>query len=128
MQLVNETAKVQECVDRTITWLHQVWLLTEQGRPLQPDPFYPRNDLLTSEVVKQVIEGIEGVFISELTKFPEYHRKAQGISASERLVPPGFPQLPYSEQLAVVQGIDRIFQDYRAPESGPRAQPQPHHV
>jgi len=77
------------------------------------DPFYPRNDLLTAEVVGGVIQNIESIFKHELERFPGYHRTAQGISASEYLIPPGFDQMPFSQQVAVVQGIDRIFQEYR---------------
>jgi hypothetical protein len=122
MKLTADHVKQQECVARTIDWLHQVWELTERGRPLQVDPFYPRNPLLTPDVVTKVIDGIEGIFRSELVKFPAYHREAQGISASEYLIPPGFDKLPYNQQLALVQGIDRIFQQYEAEK--PAEQPE----
>jgi hypothetical protein len=114
MKLTTEHTRQQECVARTIDWLHQVWDMGEKGRPLQPDPFYSRNSLLTPEVVAKVIEGIEGIFRSELIKFPAYHREAQGIAANEYLIPPGFDKMPYTEQLALVQGIDRIFREYEA--------------
>jgi hypothetical protein len=87
----------------------------EGRRPFQPDPFYPRNDLLTPEIVERVVDSVESIFESELLNYPGYHRKAQGISASEYLVAPGFRRLPYNEKLALVQGIDRIFQEYRSP-------------
>jgi hypothetical protein len=114
MKLTTDHIKQQECVARTIDWLHQVWELTERGRPIQPDPFYDRNALLTPEVVRNVIDGIENLFRSELIKFPAYHREAQGIAANEYLVPPGFDTLPYNQQLALVQGVDRILQQYEA--------------
>ena len=116
MKIVENYAKQAECTARTISWLHDVWLLIEQGRPVQPDPFWHRNELLTPEVVKAVIDDIEALFIKELEKYPAYHRQAQGISASEYLVPPGFDKLKHPEQLAVVQGIDKIFCEYRAAE------------
>ena len=113
MRIDPDKERTAECVKRTIAWLHEVWSLVEEGRLVQVDPFYPRNDLLTPEVVKAVIDDMEALFVSELKKFPAYHRNAQGISASEYLIPPGFDKMAAGEQLAVVQGIDKIFQDYR---------------
>jgi len=104
---------------KIIEWLHQCWVITESKRPLQPDPFYVRNNVLTPEIVTNVILALEEIFIYELEKFPNYHRNAQGIDKSEYLVPPGFDKLPYPEQLAIVQGVDRIFQEYREEESVP---------
>jgi len=101
------------CVDETMAWLHKVWELTEQERPLQPDPFYERNDGLTPNVVRAVIGDLERIFATEIEKYPGYHRNAQGISNAEYLVPPGFNWLPYPQQLAIVQGIDRIFNSHR---------------
>jgi len=113
MKLDPAKDKQAECVARTITWLHEVWSLIEEGRLVQPDPFYSRTALLTPEVVGAVIADMEALFVKELEKYPAYHRSAQGISASEYLVPPGFDKLSQGEQLAVVQGIDKIFQEYR---------------
>jgi hypothetical protein len=114
MILTGDLQRLQECVNRTIDWLHQAFELTENGRPLQPDPFYARRDLLTREVVEAVIENIESIFVTELTRYPDYHRRAQGAAKNEVLVPPAFDKLPAAQQLAIVQGIDRIFQEYRA--------------
>ena len=116
MKLTNDAKARKECVERVIAWLHDVWSLIEEGRPVQADPFYSRNELLTPEIVKAVITDMEELFVQELKKYPAYHRGAQGISASEYLVPPGFDKLKYPEQLAVVQGIDKIFCEYRAVE------------
>jgi hypothetical protein len=113
MILVTSSEKVAECTARTIAWLHDVWQLIEHNRVVQPDPFYKRNKLLTEDVVTKVITDLECIFITELKNYAAYHRKAQGISSNEYLVPPGFDKLPYPQQLAVVQGIDKIFQDYR---------------
>jgi len=118
MKLTTDPTQQQQCVDKTIAWLHHVWEMTEEGRHIQADPFYARNKLLTPAVVKQVMASIEDIFKSELQRYPGYHRTAQGISAREYLIPPGFDHLPHDEQLAVVQGIDRIFQEYRA-DPGP---------
>ena len=81
---------------------------------MQPDPFWHRNELLTPEIVKAIIADMEELFVQELKKYPAYHRNAQGISASEVLIPPGFDKLPYAQQLAVVQGLDKIYCEYRA--------------
>jgi len=109
-----KTGVGKELSDRVCRdWLHHCWEVTERGEKLQVDPWYPRTELLTPEVVESVIRAIEDLFISELKKFMGYHRNANSISASEVLVPPGFDKLSQGEQLAVVQGIDKIFQDYR---------------
>jgi hypothetical protein len=112
---------------KVIEWLHQCWIITEGKRPLQPDPFYKRNEVLEPEIVKAVIDSMEDLFVSELAKYPGYHRNAQGISSSEYLVPPGFNKLPYIEQFAIVQGIDKIFQEFRdnEPVEEPKPEPKP---
>jgi len=113
MKLVANQTVQQECVDKTIAWLHHVYDVTETGGSIQMDPFYARNELLTPEVVRSVVESIEAIFKNELKRYPAYHRTAQGISESEHLIPPGFDLMPFGQQIAVVQGIDRIFQEYR---------------
>lgn len=105
--------KKSQCQVETIAYLHQVWEIHERGGMIQPDPFYERNDVLTEEVVQNVIRNIEDLFITELKKFPTYHKNQNNISESETLVPPGFDKMTPTEQRAVVQGIDRIFQQYR---------------
>ena len=114
MKLTNDAKARKECVTRVIQWLHDVWSLIEEGRPVQPDPFYERNEKLTPEIVGAIITDMEFLFVEELRKYMGYHRNAQGISASEVLVPPGFDKLEYGQQLAVVQGLDRIYCEYRA--------------
>ena len=116
MKLTNDAARLQECTDQIIEWLHQIWLLMRDGRlpQLQPDPFYERAPLITEEVVENVIAAIEEIFVRELKNYPAYHRNAQGVSAGQKLVPPGFDKLDYTHKLAVVQGIDRIFQGFDA--------------
>ena len=118
MKLTNNLEREKECTAKTIDWLHQVWVLMRDGRlsRLQPDPFYERNDLLTPEIVNGVLEALKGIFVSELRNYLSYHQRAQGVSASEVLVPPGFNKLDYSYKLAIVQGIDRIFGEYRETE------------
>lgn len=116
-----DPVRQQECVDQTIEWLHQAWVLVTEKHDFQPDPFYPRNALLTPAIVKDVLESIEKMFLDEFAKFQSYHRNAQGVSASQKLVPPRFLLLPYPQQVAIVQGIDKIFQEYRVEDS----QPQP---
>ena len=114
MKLTNDAKARKECVTRVIQWLHDVWSLIEEGRPVQADPFYSRNELLTPEIVGAIITDMEFLFVEELRKYMGYHRNAQGISASEVLIPPGFDKLDYGQQLAVVQGLDKIYCEYRA--------------
>lgn len=106
-------SKREICVKETIAWMHQAWLLLQEKRELQPDPFYERNELLTPEIVTSVLTTIEDMFLNEFNKYPDYHTHAQGVSTGTVLVPPRFLKLPYPQQLAIVQGIDRIFQKFR---------------
>lgn len=116
----------QECTKRVMAWLHTVWEITERdsGDPLQADPFYARNAKLTPEVVADVLGHIEGLMQKEFDKYPGYHYPRNSVVVGEvLLVPPGFNQLPYQEQFAIVQGIDKIFQDYRVENDPPPPPP-----
>lgn len=100
-----------------IDWLHQAWELKEKGHALQPDPFYERNEIISENIVIASIDALEKIFINELEKYPGYHNQAQGIEKTEYLVSPGFNKLPYSQQRAIVIGIDKILQPYREKET-----------
>ena len=113
MKVTQDKERQKQCTVETIAWLHQAWALMQAGQPLQADPWYPRTALLTPEVVKDVLGGIETLFATEFKKFPTYHLNAQKPPDGAKLVPPKFLSLPYTQQLALVQGIDRIFQAYR---------------
>lgn len=113
MRLPSSSDQQAACTLEIIGWLHECFVHQEQSQPLQPNPFYERNDLLTPEVVEKVLGSIEDIFEKEIKNYPGYHNNAQGISAGEILTPPGFNKLPYSQQLAIVQGIDRIALKYQ---------------
>lgn len=118
MHITTDVDKHKELAHEVFeVWLHQVWELVEAGRPLQPDPFYERNELLVPEVVENVINYVVGAMQKEFEKFPQYHNRAQGVSTSEILVPPDFDNLPYTQKLAIVQGIDRIMQKFKVEPS-----------
>ena len=118
-------AEEQACVAETMSWLHDCWVHSggaegsQEGdvfklSSLQPNTFYERNKELTPEVVDQVIADMEGIFATEIQKYPGYHNNAQGISTdTHHLVVAGFDKLPYPQRLAIVQGVDRIFQKHR---------------
>ena len=107
------------CQVEAIAFLHDIWQRVEDKRPISPDPFYERNDLLTAEVVERVIRQVELMFTSELAKAKAYHDKANEIQPHEKLVPPGFDKMTDGEKRAVVQGLDRIFQGYREETAPP---------
>lgn len=100
-------AEEELCVKETMAFMHSVWVRTERGDKLPPNPFYPRT--LTPEVVDNVLNAMEAIYETEITKYPGYHRTAQGISDNQFLVVPGFNKLPQGAKLYIVQGIDRIF-------------------
>ncbi len=117
MKVPNVEAQKAASVEM-IEWLQQVWQMMRDGRTLQADPFYPRNDKLTPEVVQDVLGWFETLFAREFKNYPSYHYRAQGVDASEyKLVPPHYDRLSASQRLAIVQGVDRIAQKYRAEET-----------
>ena len=115
MQIDQRNPQLQECSDRVIQWLHDCWVYIKDAEAykMQPNPFYERNDVLTPEIVDKVINDIEVIFVKELEKYMGYHRSAQGVHASQVLVTPAFDKLSYPCQRYIVQGIDRIMQEYR---------------
>ena len=115
MLLDQNNIRFQECSDHVIHWLHDCWthIHDHTVEKLQPDPFYERNAVLTPEIVEKVIADIEAIFVNELNKYMQYHRNAQGISSSQILITPSFDKLPYLAQRCIVQGLDRILQEYR---------------
>lgn len=118
MKVTQDKTQQADCTIETIEWLHQAWELLQNNQALQPDPFYKRNNVLTPEIVNDVLTGIDILMVKEFEKFDSYHRRAQGgIESTKKLVPPRFLKLSYPHQLAIVQGIDRIFCKYRIEET-----------
>lgn len=113
MKITNSSEEQAKCTAEIVQFLHQVWLLNEQGQLIQPDPFYERNEKLTKAVIDDVLTKLEDVFTYELINYRSYHNTAQGISAGEKLIGPGFDKYPPEQKLAIVQGIDRIFLKFK---------------
>lgn len=125
MRFTQSRDEQRKATDEVLKWLEVCWQHRKDGREILPDPFYPRNEKLTPAVVEAVLKHIEGLMLKEFANYANYHRNAQGIGPNQHLVPPKFLGLPYAQQLAVVQGIDRIMQDYRAEEPAPAAPEMP---
>lgn len=104
-----------------IGWLQQCRDLRVAGTPIQPDPFYKRNDLLTPAVVESVMALIAKTYERELTNYASYHATANNLAEGQKLIAPQFLSLPFGEQFAIVQGIDRIMKEHELP---PTAQTQ----
>lgn len=100
-----------------IEWMHHCYDLWTTGRigELRPNPFYARKDLLTPAIVESIVATLEFLMKEELSKFPDYHRAAQGMEKEDprTLVTVGWNKMPYQAQLALVEGIDQILQPYR---------------
>lgn len=101
-----------QCTTELITWLQFCRDEVVAGRPLKPDPWYPRSDLLTEDVVTAVLQMVEDNFTHELKVAVSYHAQQQGQPA-ETLRAPRFLKLPEAQRFAIVQGIDRVCQAYR---------------
>ena len=99
-----------------IGWLQTCRDLLVEKRPLSANPFYERTELLTPEVVHRVIGHIKETYARELKSYASYHRSRNGMVDGQTLVAPRFDEQPYEVQLAIVQGLDRIYQRYKAPE------------
>lgn len=113
MKVRTDFESAKNLIAETIGWLSACHHQIQEGLQLQPDPFYKRSELLTPDVVNAVLATMDELFISEFAKYPSYHTTAQGVSASTKLVPPRFSKLSHPQKLAIVQGVDRVFQKYR---------------
>lgn len=99
-----------------ISWLQQCRDILVRGGMLQPDPFYERRDLITPAIVDAVIGHIQKTYDNELKNYRTYHDTRNSIGPGQVLVAPKFASQPYEVRLAIVQGVDRIAQKYRAPD------------
>ena len=115
MRYTNNVQEQKECTTKTMAWLHECWIQMEAGRPVMFKPDYPRRELMTPAIVHNVLEELRLLMEDEFKRYPGYHYDAQGIpqNGGVILIPTGFEKLPYSEQLAVVCGIDEVMQEYR---------------
>lgn len=115
-----------EAKERVNGWLSKVVQLMNEGRinSLVPDPFYPRKDLITKEVIWNVLNDIVTYLEEEINTYPGYHNHTQGIGVDEYLVIPEFLDLPLAQQRAIVYGIDRIMQEYRTDFNGRLVHPR----
>ena len=107
---------IDACTDELMAWLKHCRDCVVAGVELRLDPFYERTALLTQDVVTAVLTGIVDYIQYEITKSPTYHANRQGCVETS-LRTPAFLTLPYSQQLAIVQGIDRVCQPYRATDT-----------
>lgn len=128
MKVTSDTHVRQQAVDEVTDWLQNIWRLMSQGRinTLRPVPAYDRRKLLPDSKIEEVAEAIEDVFAYELANYPGWHQDAQQIRPNQTLVTPGFSDLPPLQKRALVEGVDRIMQKYRAePKKRRRAGPNP---
>ena len=113
---VSEDDKIPpQATTEVITFLQHIWQLIEDGRvdTLQPDPFFKGTGKLTTSMVEIVVGEIEGVFVYELAHSGDYHKKHQLIEPGDKLVLPGYLEMPYPQKLALVQGVYKILEKHR---------------
>lgn len=121
----------QTCIKEVFDWLHEVYETKRAGQTITFDPLYPRNDLLTEEVVTGVLHAWEfDILQYEIDYSPHYHAEAQGHFNSKEaqyhkqsksgmdymrtfLDRNYWDELPFAEQLGIVQGIDEICNRHR---------------
>ena len=114
MELTRDHKRFLDCKSEVINWLHHCWSVKQQGFDLMVNPFYKRTALLTPDIVSAVIQEIEDLWVDEIRRYPEYHNTHQGIKPGEVLVPSRFDRWSPACQLAIVQGLDEIYQRYAA--------------
>ena len=120
MDITQDQDRQLAAVAEVTAWLQYIYDVMDEGESaiktkLTPDPFYARNSLLTKDIVEQVIKTIEfEIFEHEIVNFSGYHNAMQNISPDEKLVRPGFTELPYDAKLCLVQGVDKVLQGIRA--------------
>lgn len=116
MKVTQVESRRIEAVQEVTAWLQSIWRLMDQGRinTLRPVPTYDRRSLLPDEKIEEVALAIEGVFAYELENYPSWHQDAQQIKSNQHLVTPGFAGLNLLQKRALVEGVDRILQKYRA--------------
>jgi hypothetical protein len=89
-----------------------MWL--NAGDPFPIDPFYERAGLLTPSIINRILLALDIIMSNEIKKYPVFHNDAQGIDIQvHHLVVPEFKDLGPTTKLAIVMGIDRIFQKHR---------------
>lgn len=119
MKVIDDDDLITEASHRVTDWLQHVWQLMEDGRidTLQPLPRYSRRRLLPDAKINEVVDFLENtVFQYEIDNYPGYHYEEQGLKQGEHeLISPQFSQLTQSQKRALVEGYDRIMQDYRDP-------------
>lgn len=117
------TAQEEQATPIVTAFLQHIQDVMLQGdeavaRELQPDPFYPVK--FAGEFVEKQVVKLEGVYTYELDNYKSYHysehAKAGKLVEGERLVPPGFPNLPYEAKLYMVQGYHKILRAVRNKE------------
>ena len=59
-------ADLQALTDESITWQDTCYFLVQAGRPMIPDPFYPRNDKYDPERINQLLDALEAVYAHEI--------------------------------------------------------------
>lgn len=91
-----------------IDWLQLCYEFLEAGEEgkIPSNLFYQsRRGVLTDDYVDRMIAKIDGEFVYELTKYPEYHyRNADGANT-----PPEFHRLGRNARRALVEGLDRAL-------------------
>ena len=90
-----------------------------EGRLPASDPYYPEN--ITPDIVECCLKGIEDYIWSDIHKAGGSHATWQHARVpgapkltKDDLRPPRFLEMPYDSQLAVVQGMHRVLNPFRA--------------
>lgn len=106
-------ADFQQCVDEQMLWLKECRDKMVAHEPIELDPYHARTALFTHEMVTGILESIKEKIDYELKIYGRtHHAKWQG-QPYETLRTPRYLELPYEQQVAIVQGLDRIAQRYR---------------
>lgn len=121
----------ETCKTEIMAWETYCWKQLKNGLPIPFDPFYPRNAVLTADIVEVVIKTHEANLQYEIDNFPLSHAEWQGLIPGGKitsrpnkgsdewnrykamLAPTRWDKLPYNQQFAIVQGLDRVYDKHR---------------
>lgn len=102
-----------------MAWLTECRNALVDGTPIASDPFYP--NVILPSVVECTLKAIDDYIWSEIIKAGTTHANWQSnrVPMAPRLTaaqlrPPKFLDLPYDNQLAIVQGMHRVLDPFRA--------------
>ena len=106
VQLPMELSEDENETNAVIAWLQECYNCMEEERIVPQNSSYTSTrGVLTDEYVDRMIDLIDGEFIEEMTRYPDFHyNNADGATTT-----PDFHRLDGACRRALVEGLDRVM-------------------